>query len=162
MKPTETVKYWTRCRWVPVLTSRYRYQFTRERYLQVRVCAFLSAPVSKGGLWWWFCCTGAGDDTRAWGPPFVGTESAYFLSVNRNKKVSVRTSGHISSGEPSWWIWYVFPPFFPSSHWFHDTTLLSESYRQKDPSLWRQQSHYPSHSRHQMCLYYQSFPSAWE
>uniref|UniRef100_UPI00398EAFB3 succinate--hydroxymethylglutarate CoA-transferase isoform X3 n=1 Tax=Pristiophorus japonicus TaxID=55135 RepID=UPI00398EAFB3 len=29
---------------------------------------------------------GAGDDTRAWGPPFVGTESAYFLSVNRNKK----------------------------------------------------------------------------
>ncbi|XP_070784038.1 succinate--hydroxymethylglutarate CoA-transferase isoform X2 [Enoplosus armatus] len=29
---------------------------------------------------------GAGDDTRAWGPPFVDTESAYFLSVNRNKK----------------------------------------------------------------------------
>ncbi|XP_071340375.1 succinate--hydroxymethylglutarate CoA-transferase isoform X3 [Trachinotus anak] len=29
---------------------------------------------------------GAGDDTRAWGPPFVGSESAYFLSVNRNKK----------------------------------------------------------------------------
>ncbi|XP_006810646.2 succinate--hydroxymethylglutarate CoA-transferase, partial [Neolamprologus brichardi] len=31
---------------------------------------------------------GAGDDTRAWGPPFVASESAYFLSVNRNKKVS--------------------------------------------------------------------------
>ncbi|XP_045900860.1 succinate--hydroxymethylglutarate CoA-transferase isoform X6 [Micropterus dolomieu] len=29
---------------------------------------------------------GAGDDTRAWAPPFVGTESAYFLSINRNKK----------------------------------------------------------------------------
>uniref|UniRef100_A0A8P0S992 Succinyl-CoA:glutarate CoA-transferase n=1 Tax=Canis lupus familiaris TaxID=9615 RepID=A0A8P0S992_CANLF len=29
---------------------------------------------------------GAGDDTRTWGPPFVGRESAYFLSVNRNKK----------------------------------------------------------------------------
>ncbi|XP_068437451.1 succinate--hydroxymethylglutarate CoA-transferase isoform X2 [Clinocottus analis] len=29
---------------------------------------------------------GAGDDTRAWGPPFIGAESAYFLSVNRNKK----------------------------------------------------------------------------
>jgi len=27
-----------------------------------------------------------GDDTRAWGPPFVGTESAYYLSVNRNKE----------------------------------------------------------------------------
>uniref|UniRef100_A0A8C6SYV3 Succinyl-CoA:glutarate CoA-transferase n=1 Tax=Neogobius melanostomus TaxID=47308 RepID=A0A8C6SYV3_9GOBI len=29
---------------------------------------------------------GSGDDTRAWGPPFMGTESVYFLSVNRNKK----------------------------------------------------------------------------
>ncbi|XP_060228749.1 succinate--hydroxymethylglutarate CoA-transferase isoform X4 [Meriones unguiculatus] len=29
---------------------------------------------------------GAGDDTRTWGPPFVNTESTYFLSVNRNKK----------------------------------------------------------------------------
>ncbi|HKM78067.1 MAG TPA: CoA transferase, partial [Candidatus Bathyarchaeia archaeon] len=27
-----------------------------------------------------------GDDTREWGPPFIGSESAYFLSVNRNKK----------------------------------------------------------------------------
>ena len=29
---------------------------------------------------------GRGDDTRAWGPPFVGRESAYFLSINRNKE----------------------------------------------------------------------------
>ena len=29
---------------------------------------------------------GAGDDTRGWGPPFTGGESAYFLCVNRNKR----------------------------------------------------------------------------
>jgi crotonobetainyl-CoA:carnitine CoA-transferase CaiB-like acyl-CoA transferase len=29
---------------------------------------------------------GVGDDTRGWGPPFSGGESAYFLCINRNKK----------------------------------------------------------------------------
>lgn len=29
---------------------------------------------------------GKGDDTRAWGPPFLHGESAYFLSINRNKE----------------------------------------------------------------------------
>jgi len=27
-----------------------------------------------------------GDDTRGWGPPFAGGESAYYLCVNRNKR----------------------------------------------------------------------------
>src|SRR5256885_5328463 len=29
---------------------------------------------------------GSGDETRQWGPPFIGGESSYFLSVNRNKR----------------------------------------------------------------------------
>ncbi|HET7034985.1 MAG TPA: CaiB/BaiF CoA-transferase family protein [Thermomicrobiaceae bacterium] len=29
---------------------------------------------------------GSGDDTRAWGPPWAGGESAYYLSINRNKQ----------------------------------------------------------------------------
>ena len=44
---------------------------------------------------------GSGDDTRAWGPPFTGGESAYYLCANRNKKSStMRTLGkHPNSGE---------------------------------------------------------------
>jgi crotonobetainyl-CoA:carnitine CoA-transferase CaiB-like acyl-CoA transferase len=29
---------------------------------------------------------GDGDDTRRWGPPFVGEDAAYYLSLNRNKR----------------------------------------------------------------------------
>ena len=29
---------------------------------------------------------GSGDETRAWGPPFIDGESSYFLSINRNKR----------------------------------------------------------------------------
>ena len=29
---------------------------------------------------------GVGDETRTWGPPFLGGESAYYLSTNRNKR----------------------------------------------------------------------------
>ena len=29
---------------------------------------------------------GAGDDTRSWGPPWVGTATTYYTSVNRNKR----------------------------------------------------------------------------
>src|SRR5262245_29887136 len=37
-----------------------------------------------------------GDDTRAWGPPFLDGESAYYLSINRNKEsvaVDFKTEG---------------------------------------------------------------------
>src|SRR5256885_10547048 len=29
---------------------------------------------------------GVGDETRAWGPPYAGGESAYYMSVNRSKR----------------------------------------------------------------------------
>jgi CoA:oxalate CoA-transferase len=32
---------------------------------------------------------GEGDETRGWGPPYAGGESAYYLSVNRNKRSCV-------------------------------------------------------------------------
>ena len=38
---------------------------------------------------------GTGDDTRQWGPPFVGGDATYFLSLNRNKRsiaVDLRSS----------------------------------------------------------------------
>lgn len=38
---------------------------------------------------------GSGDGTRAWGPPWVGDQSAYFLAANRNKRsvtVDLKTS----------------------------------------------------------------------
>lgn len=37
---------------------------------------------------------GSGDDTRGWGPPFQGGESAYFLSANRNKKSAAIDFSH--------------------------------------------------------------------
>ncbi|CAF1065081.1 unnamed protein product [Adineta ricciae] len=38
---------------------------------------------------------GQGDDTRTWGPPYVEDQSAYFLSINRNKRsIAVDMSRH--------------------------------------------------------------------
>ena len=42
---------------------------------------------------------GSGDDTRAWGPPFVNGESAYFLSINRNKESLTLDLKHPRAGE---------------------------------------------------------------
>ena len=41
---------------------------------------------------------GRGDDTRAWGPPFLHGESAYFLSINRNKESLTLDLKHASAG----------------------------------------------------------------
>lgn len=41
---------------------------------------------------------GSGDDTRQWGPPWLGTESAYFLSANRNKR-SVTVNIAVAAGQ---------------------------------------------------------------
>ena len=41
---------------------------------------------------------GTGDDTRTWGPPFAGGESAYFLGLNRNKR-SVTLNMAVKEGQ---------------------------------------------------------------
>jgi crotonobetainyl-CoA:carnitine CoA-transferase CaiB-like acyl-CoA transferase len=40
-----------------------------------------------------------GDNSRAWGPPFVGGESTYYLSINRNKRSMTLDLRHPDSHE---------------------------------------------------------------
>jgi crotonobetainyl-CoA:carnitine CoA-transferase CaiB-like acyl-CoA transferase len=40
-----------------------------------------------------------GDQSRGWGPPFVGTESAYYLATNRNKRSITLNYDHPVGGE---------------------------------------------------------------
>jgi crotonobetainyl-CoA:carnitine CoA-transferase CaiB-like acyl-CoA transferase len=42
---------------------------------------------------------GSGDQSRGWGPPFVGTESAYYLATNRNKRSITLNYDHPVGGE---------------------------------------------------------------
>ncbi|KAM5204367.1 succinyl-CoA:glutarate CoA-transferase isoform 12-T13 [Hipposideros larvatus] len=59
---------------------------TLARVAALRRTGLRSGLGGRRELWTVRPQSGAGDDTRTWGPPFVGTESTYFLSVNRNKK----------------------------------------------------------------------------
>jgi crotonobetainyl-CoA:carnitine CoA-transferase CaiB-like acyl-CoA transferase len=43
--------------------------------------------------------SGSGDQSRGWGPPFVGTESAYYLATNRNKRSITLNYDHPIGGE---------------------------------------------------------------
>jgi crotonobetainyl-CoA:carnitine CoA-transferase CaiB-like acyl-CoA transferase len=45
---------------------------------------------------------GKGDDTRAWGPPFINGEAAYYLSVNRNKR-SIALDLKSEAGKDALW-----------------------------------------------------------
>lgn len=45
---------------------------------------------------------GAGDDSRHWGPPFQGGESAYFLSCNRNKRGITLNLKHDGGRDALW------------------------------------------------------------
>ena len=45
---------------------------------------------------------GRGDDTRAWGPPFMEGESVYFMSVNRNKRSIALDLKH-ADGQAALW-----------------------------------------------------------
>ena len=42
---------------------------------------------------------GVGDQSRGWGPPFVGTESAYYLAANRNKRSIALNYNHPRGAE---------------------------------------------------------------
>jgi crotonobetainyl-CoA:carnitine CoA-transferase CaiB-like acyl-CoA transferase len=42
---------------------------------------------------------GVGDQSRGWGPPFVGGESAYFLAANRNKRSLTLNYDHLRGKE---------------------------------------------------------------
>lgn len=42
---------------------------------------------------------GIGDQSRGWGPPFVGSESAYFLAANRNKRSIALNYDHPGGAE---------------------------------------------------------------
>jgi crotonobetainyl-CoA:carnitine CoA-transferase CaiB-like acyl-CoA transferase len=45
---------------------------------------------------------GRGDDTRHWGPPFIESESVYYLSVNRNKRSIALDLKHPAACEALW------------------------------------------------------------
>src|SRR5688572_963327 len=45
---------------------------------------------------------GAGDDTRAWGPPWTDRGATYYLGLNRNKRSLVLDLGEAGDRELAW------------------------------------------------------------
>lgn len=77
---------------------------------------------------------GRGDETRAWGPPFVGGESPYFWTANRNKRSITLDLGR-SEGRA------IFARLVESSHVLVDNFKVGtlERWGFDDAALWRLQ-----------------------
>ncbi len=75
---------------------------------------------------------GRGDETRAWGPPFVGGESPYFWAANRNKRSLTLDLSHVEGRA-------IFARLLKSSHVLVDNFKVGtlERWGFDDAGLWR-------------------------
>src|SRR5258705_13503935 len=81
---------------------------------------------------------GCGDRSRGWGPPFVGTESAYFLASNRNKRSITLNYDHPVGGEILQRLFSGADVFIcnqPSKVWLQRRGIDPETLRAKNPRL---------------------------
>ena len=88
--PAKNSKWGQKCRRISIVVRSLGFPLDNIRILDLSrdlaghfcsmILADLGAEVIKIEI------PGKGDEARSWGPPFIGGESAYFLSINRNKK----------------------------------------------------------------------------